>query len=137
MSITMQATMVFYVPPHKLHATLADMQDVLGGTRLCCVAREVTKKFEQFLRGTIDSVVDQLGNDGVKGEITLFVEGSNDAELNTNHSPQVTALRPNEYETLALRKEYLYTGNQGRTTDTAPGQRSQYKGCFQDSGRGV
>lgn len=84
--------MIFYVPPHKLHAILADMQDVLGGTRMCCVAREITKKYEQFSRGTIDSVVDRLGTDRVKGEITLFVEGSTDEDMKTNHSPQVSAV---------------------------------------------
>lgn len=85
----LQETMVFYVPPHKLNATLVDMQEVLGGTRQCCVAREVTKKFEQFLRGTIDSVTAEIGAEAVKGEVTLCVEGSTDQQLIANDTPQV------------------------------------------------
>lgn len=38
-----EATLVCYVPPHGLAAVLRDAADVLGGARLCCVARELTK----------------------------------------------------------------------------------------------
>ena len=48
--------MVFYVPPHKLLRVLADMQDVMGGERRCCVARELTKVHETFLRGPLHDV---------------------------------------------------------------------------------
>eukprot|EP00892_Ulva_mutabilis_P003855 jgi/Ulvmu1/1841/UM119_0060.1 len=83
-------TMIFYVPPHKLHATMADIRDVLGGERKCCIAREVTKKFEQFIRGTIESVMAQLADGAVKGEVTLLVEGSCDEILAECRMPQIS-----------------------------------------------
>lgn len=83
--------MAFYVPPHKLHDTLADMQNVLGGSRQCCVAREVTKKFEEYIRGTIDDVISKLDGVIVKGEITLLVEGS-DVNVGDHVAPKVCTL---------------------------------------------
>ena len=90
MFVSMQETMIFYIPPHKLHTILAEMQDAFGGERRCCVAREVTKKFEQFLRGTIDSIIAELDYSNVRGEVTLLVEGSTDEDLITQNMPQVT-----------------------------------------------
>lgn len=81
--------MIFYIPPHKLQGILAEMKDVFGGERRCCVAREVTKKFEQFQRGTINSILADLDHSGVRGEVTLLVEGSTDADMISQHIPQV------------------------------------------------
>jgi 16S rRNA (cytidine1402-2'-O)-methyltransferase len=50
------------------------MRDVLGN-RGVVVARELTKKFEEFLRGDIQSVLKKLENRSIKGEITVIVEG--------------------------------------------------------------
>jgi 16S rRNA (cytidine1402-2'-O)-methyltransferase len=53
---------------------LADIRDVLGN-RHAVVARELTKKFEEVLRGDLDSLLKRLENRAIKGEITLLVEG--------------------------------------------------------------
>lgn len=44
------ATLAFYVPPHGLRAVLAEVAEVLGPQRRCCVAREMTKIHEEFYR---------------------------------------------------------------------------------------
>jgi 16S rRNA (cytidine1402-2'-O)-methyltransferase len=67
-------TQVFYEAPHRLLETLAEVVDVLGSDRHVVVAREVTKLHEEFLRGRVQEVLDQLKSRGeVKGEITLLI----------------------------------------------------------------
>ncbi len=64
-------THVFYEAPHRIRETLAQMEEILG-PRPVVVAREVTKAYEEFLRGTPSEVLSQLQKN-VKGEITLLV----------------------------------------------------------------
>jgi 16S rRNA (cytidine1402-2'-O)-methyltransferase len=67
-------TQVFYEAPHRLLETLADVVEVMGADRHVVVAREVTKLHEEFLRGRVADVLDQLKVRGeVKGEITLLI----------------------------------------------------------------
>lgn len=66
-------TLVFYEAPHRLMKTLNNMLEILGN-RYICVARELTKKHEEFLRGTISEFL-QIDDD-IKGEMVIIVEGS-------------------------------------------------------------
>ena len=68
-------TMVFYEAPHRIDKTLQDMLDVLGD-RQACIAREITKIHEEFLRGTIKSIIEEKGE--LKGEMVVVVEGCRD-----------------------------------------------------------
>jgi len=65
-------TMIFYVSPHKLIKHLTLVREVFGN-RNACLARELTKKFEEFIRGTLDEII--LEADNLKGEMVLVVEG--------------------------------------------------------------
>lgn len=67
-------TIVFYESPHRLLKTLCDIQTVLGNRRIA-VMREMTKKFEEHVRGTVTEVIDHFTEKGVKGEFVLVVEG--------------------------------------------------------------
>jgi 16S rRNA (cytidine1402-2'-O)-methyltransferase len=69
------ATLIFYEAPHRLLDTLNDIRQLLGDRRLV-VAREVSKVHEEFLRGAVSGIVDQLADRDVKGEITLVVHGA-------------------------------------------------------------
>jgi 16S rRNA (cytidine1402-2'-O)-methyltransferase len=68
------STLVFFESPYRLVKTLADIHDILGNRRVV-IARELTKKFEEVLRGDAASLLKSLENRTVKGEITLIVEG--------------------------------------------------------------
>jgi 16S rRNA (cytidine1402-2'-O)-methyltransferase len=68
-------TLVFYEAPHRLMESLQDLQQILGDREIV-VAREVSKVHEEFLRGTLSKIITQLGEQTVKGEITLVVHGS-------------------------------------------------------------
>lgn len=75
-------TQVFYEAPHRLLETLADVVDILGEDRHIVVAREVTKLYEEFLRGRAVEVLEQLKSRGdVKGEITLLIAKAESSEL--------------------------------------------------------
>ncbi len=66
-------TLIFYESPHRIGETLIDMLQVFKDRRVV-LARELTKKFEEFIRGTISEVLSDLTN--IKGEIVLIVEGN-------------------------------------------------------------
>src|ERR1700728_2364237 len=71
---TSPRTQVFYEAPHRIIETLADVVEVLGEARHVVIAREVTKLYEEFLRGRAGEVLETLkSRDDVKGEITLLV----------------------------------------------------------------
>ena len=68
-------TMVFFEAPHRLAATLASLVDGLGATRRAAVCRELTKTYEEVLRGTLAELA-AWASDGARGEITLVVAGA-------------------------------------------------------------
>lgn len=67
-------TSVYFESPHRIVASLEMMQ---GSTpeHPVCVARELSKKFETWYRGTVSEVITQLGEGKVKGEITFIIAG--------------------------------------------------------------
>lgn len=74
-----ERTMVLYESPHRLVKTLAQLAEYLGPERPCCVSRELTKKFEEFRRGTLQEVHDHFLKEGVRGEIVIVVAGTESA----------------------------------------------------------
>jgi 16S rRNA (cytidine1402-2'-O)-methyltransferase len=76
---TSPRTQVFYEAPHRVLETLDDVCEVMGEARHVVVAREVTKVYEEFLRGRAGDVLETLkSRDVVKGEITLLIGKAED-----------------------------------------------------------
>jgi 16S rRNA (cytidine1402-2'-O)-methyltransferase len=70
-------TLVFYEAPHRILETLADVEAVWGESARVVLARELTKLHEEFLRGSVKEVREQLTErDRVRGEMVLLVDGS-------------------------------------------------------------
>ncbi len=67
-------TLVFYVGPHHLEAWLSDAVGVFGPERPAVVARELTKRFEEFRRGTLGEICADPGT--VRGEIVVLIGGA-------------------------------------------------------------
>jgi 16S rRNA (cytidine1402-2'-O)-methyltransferase len=67
-------TLVFYESPHRVVKSLTDMQEVLGD-RQACLAREISKKFEEYIRGALSEISGKLSGRAIKGEIVLVVAG--------------------------------------------------------------
>jgi len=68
-------TIIFYESPHKLIKTLGQFVDYFGGDRQVSVSRELTKMFEETIRGTAIEVLAHYTNKPPKGEIVIVVEG--------------------------------------------------------------
>jgi len=67
-------TLVFYESPHRLSQTLKDIFDLLGDREMVST-RELTKIYEEILRGTVSEILNQIAEKKLKGEITLVIEG--------------------------------------------------------------
>jgi len=67
-------TMVFFESPRRLQACLADMAELFGPQRPVAVCRELTKTYEQILRGTLEELAPQVGE--ILGEVTVVVAGA-------------------------------------------------------------
>lgn len=74
-------TLVFYASPHRLAQVLADAAEAFGGDRPAVIARELTKRFEEFRRGTLADLVADPGV--IRGEIVLLVHGAPEAPAPT------------------------------------------------------
>ncbi|MBU9937667.1 MAG: 16S rRNA (cytidine(1402)-2'-O)-methyltransferase [Ferruginibacter sp.] len=70
-----ERTMIFYESPMRLVKTLHEFTGYFGPERQCSVSRELTKKFEENRRGTLQEVHDHFNTKPVKGEIVIVVEG--------------------------------------------------------------
>jgi 16S rRNA (cytidine1402-2'-O)-methyltransferase len=69
-----QATLIFYESPKRLADLLADMVATLGPTRQAAVCRELTKRFEEVLRGPLDELFTQVSDRTIKGEVVVLVD---------------------------------------------------------------
>ena len=70
-----ERTMVVFEAPHRLLESLSDAASILGGDRLGAICREMTKTYEETIRGTLDQLVTWAENHEVLGEITLVFAG--------------------------------------------------------------
>ena len=68
-------TMIFYESPHKLIRTLIDFKNTFGSNRRISVSRELTKIYEETIRGTIGEIIDLCQKKKPKGEYVIVVEG--------------------------------------------------------------
>lgn len=71
-----EETLVFFESPFRVVKTLEAMREILGD-REAAVARELTKKFEEVLRGTLSSLVEEMTKKPRKGEMVVLVAGKN------------------------------------------------------------
>ena len=70
----MPSSLIFYESPRRLGASLKDMRDCLGAERNAAVCRELTKKFEEVIRGTLSELFEIFADRDVKGEVVVVVD---------------------------------------------------------------
>jgi 16S rRNA (cytidine1402-2'-O)-methyltransferase len=70
-----ERTMVVFEAPHRLLESLTDAQTILGGSRKGAICREMTKTYEETIRGSLDYLIEWAGSHEVLGEITLVFAG--------------------------------------------------------------
>ena len=76
-------TLIFYEAPHRLLETLDDMYDVLGNRKIC-ISREISKKFEEIYRDTLENIREQLKD--AKGEFVIVIDGNYEEKTYDNLS---------------------------------------------------
>jgi len=81
-----ERTMVFFEAPHRTGATLAAMAEAFGPDRRAALCRELTKTHEEVRRSGLAALAEATA-DGVRGEVTLVVEGVDPASLQTPADP--------------------------------------------------
>ncbi|WP_246543037.1 16S rRNA (cytidine(1402)-2'-O)-methyltransferase [Fusibacter paucivorans] len=97
-----QHTLIFYESPHRIKETLKAMAAVFGTNRRAVLAKELTKRYENYYRGTLEALIGQLNEETVRGEWVIVIAGSEEA-------PPVNAF----YDHLSLEehlRHYLMTG---------------------------
>ena len=75
-----QETMIFYEAPHRLAKTLKGIMTAFGSDRQVVLARELTKRYEEFLRGTVAELVTWANENEIRGEFVVLVEGNDHVE---------------------------------------------------------
>jgi len=73
--VEQKKTLVFYESPYRIGETLTELKEVLGNRR-ACVAREISKKFEEFCRMSLEAASKFFGEHEVLGEVVILVEGA-------------------------------------------------------------
>lgn len=97
-------TLIFYESPHRYIETLKVISEVMGNRNIV-IARELTKKYEEYVRGTVDDLLSQ--NLELKGEMVIIVEGSKKEKLAMDLSA------------LSIKDHYEYYVSQGNDSKQA------------------
>jgi 16S rRNA (cytidine1402-2'-O)-methyltransferase len=74
-----RSTILLYESPHRIKETLQVVLDILGDRKIV-LCRELTKKFEEFLRGTVSDALDWATNEEIRGEFVIVLEGASEEE---------------------------------------------------------
>jgi len=104
-----ERTLIFYEAPHRVAECVADAREILGD-RSACLAREVTKLHEEFLRGKLSEIAAALEERPARGEITLLIGPADSDEIRLHSdSAQSLAARVEElmHQAKLDRKEAL------------------------------
>jgi 16S rRNA (cytidine1402-2'-O)-methyltransferase len=103
-----ERTMVFFEAPHRLVDSLADAVNVFGADRLGAICREMTKRYEETIRGTMNELLSWAQSNEVLGEITLVIAGAVADSASLTASDMVARVR--EFEAAGMdRKSSIAT----------------------------
>jgi 16S rRNA (cytidine1402-2'-O)-methyltransferase len=95
-----ERTMVIFEAPHRLEESLQDAASILGTDRAAAICREMTKTYEETIRGTLAELIDWASSKEILGEITLVIAGvSAGTEGKTSED---AVLRVREYEAAGM-----------------------------------
>jgi len=78
-----KATIIFYEAPHRIKETLTNIYQIMGNRRVC-ISREISKKYEEYNRGYLLDILNEINE--IKGEIVILVEESNEVKTFNNIS---------------------------------------------------
>lgn len=138
--VASDSTVVAFESANRLAATLRELATAGGGERRAVVARELTKQFEEFRRGSVAELAEHYGEESAKGEVVILIEGKepgkvSDGELETAAGKLIGAGKSprevmdhliNEHgapRNTAYRLAHALTGADGSAAATKPQKR--------------
>lgn len=71
---TSDATLIFYESPKRIHKSLTQLVQTFGEQRPAALCRELTKRFEEIIRGSLSVIAQQIENTALKGEIVMVID---------------------------------------------------------------
>ncbi len=104
-----ERTIILYESPYRVKALLEDMLEIFG-ERNIAVCRELTKKYEEVFRGSINESIDRFTQDEPKGEFVIIVKGTDKAENN---------VKSHEWTEVSIKDHLLKYINEGMTKKDA------------------
>jgi len=84
-------TIIFYEAPHRIRSFLVLISEIFGN-RYIVVCRELTKAFEEIIRGKVLDIIDQLSVRDLKGEFTIVVQGNDTVKPENELMPDIIYL---------------------------------------------
>lgn len=100
-------TVILYESPHRLKEVLKNMGTVLGDTRKIVLCRELTKRYEEFIRGTLSEVLEWAQTSEIRGEFCLIVEGNSEGSLFPEEDTSWNTLTIQEHVQLMMEEHNL------------------------------
>ncbi len=98
-------TSVLYESPHHLKTTLKDLKNIITDRQIS-VVREITKKFEQAITGTIEYVIEHFENNDPKGEICIVINGTTYEQLKQNNVDKWNKISIDEHMDIYLKQNF-------------------------------
>ncbi|MCI3028913.1 16S rRNA (cytidine(1402)-2'-O)-methyltransferase [Desemzia sp. C1] len=100
-------TVILYESPHRLKEVLKNMGTVLGDTRKIVLCRELTKRYEEFIRGTLSEVLEWAQTSEIRGEFCLIAEGNSEGSLFPEEDTSWNTLTIQEHVQLMMEEHNL------------------------------
>lgn len=100
-------TIIFYEAPHKLIYTLNDLMETFGRDRKIVLAREITKKHEEYIRTDIVGAIEHFSETPPRGEFVLIIAGADEAEIKEKRREELPSAD-------TLIKNYISAGLKGK-----------------------
>ncbi|WP_027108956.1 16S rRNA (cytidine(1402)-2'-O)-methyltransferase [Lacticigenium naphthae] len=100
-----QETIILYEAPHRLKAVMQAIENVMGTERKIVLARELTKRYEEFLRGNAEEINEWINSNQPRGEFCILIEGSKEAPK--TETPDWTDWTLEEHVKLLMQQDSL------------------------------
>lgn len=100
------STIIFYESPHRLKETLTIMYEYFGNRKIV-LARELTKKFEEYIRGTMSEIIQWANEHEIRGEFVIITEGSDREEVDDLGTAWWTEMGLKEHVDFYIKSENL------------------------------
>lgn len=94
---TREETLIFYETPYHIKDMLKELSNVLGQSRNAATCRELTKKFEEFNRGSLGDLIEYYNQNEPRGEFVVIVAGADPKEIEQMQQEKIENISPVEY----------------------------------------